>query len=64
MLEKGAQLSTFNKQGRQPLHLLVQVDKDGRATEWLLAIEGIENQVNIDAQSTTGGVTPCLERVL
>ena len=57
MLEKGAQLSTPNKQGRVPLHLLVQVDKTGQATEWLMSIEGIDAQLNVDAQSTNGGVT-------
>ena len=60
MLERGALLSTPNKQGRVPLHLLVQVDKTGQATEWLLSIEGIESQCNIDFQSTNGGVTPLM----
>ena len=60
MLERGALLSTPNKQGRVPLHLLVQVDKTGQATEWLLSIEGIEGQCNIDYQSTNGGVTPLM----
>ena len=60
MLEKGAQLSTPNKQGRVPLHLLVQVDRTGQATEWLLSIEGIDAQLNVDAASTNGGVTPLM----
>ena len=40
--------------------MLVQIDKDGRGTEWLLAIEGIKEQVNVDAQSTIGGVSPLM----
>ena len=60
LLEKGAQLSTPNKQGRVPLHLLVQVDRTGQATEWLLSIEGIDAQLNVDAASTSGGVTPLM----
>ena len=60
MLEKGAQLSTPNKQGRVPLHLLVQVDRTGQATEWLLSIEGIDAQLNVDAASTNGGVSPLM----
>ena len=38
MLERGALLTTPNKLGRNPLHLLVQVDKTGAGTEWLFSI--------------------------
>ena len=38
MLERGASLTTPNKLGMNPLHLLVQVDKTGQATTWLFSI--------------------------
>ena len=59
MLELGGDLSAADKEGRTPLHFLVQVDKTGTATQWLLSLKNLEGSYDVNAQ-TKSGVTPLM----
>ena len=54
MVEQGADLNKQDALGRSMMHYLVQVDKSGEATEWM--VESYEDKLDLDIK-TGAGVT-------
>ena len=54
MVEQGADLNKQDALGRSMMHYLVQVDKSGEATEWM--VESYEDKLELDIK-TGAGVT-------
>ena len=54
LVEQGADLNKQDAIGRSMMHYLVQVDKSGEATEWM--VESYDDKLDLDIK-TRGGVT-------
>ena len=59
MLDCGASINSTDFTERTALHYLAREDETAEFTNWLLSLEKVKKNVNIDAE-TRGGETPLM----